>query len=144
MTKEQEMVREFMRMCGQTVNQAPTLNVPGTDVLLRRRLIKEEFKEFRDADNLGDLADALGDLLYVVLGTAVTYGIDLEPVFAEIHRSNMSKVWPDGTVRKDQGGKVIKPPRYCLPDIGRVLAMQFEFSASSDLEAARQGVASIG
>lgn len=57
----------------------------------------------------------------VVRGIAATYGVPLDEVFAEIHRSNMTKVWEDGKGRKDAGGKVIKPPGYEKPDIAGVL-----------------------
>lgn len=60
-------------------------------------------------------------MLYVVYGAAVTYGIDLEPIFDEIHRSNMSKLWPDGTVQKREDGKVLKPPTYSPADLEPIL-----------------------
>lgn len=102
MTKEQQKLVDFHRKFGLTVNYKPT--VPSLDeALLRAKLIFEEYEEFEEAqyhskhpgreELLVEVADALGDLLYVVYGAAVTYGIDLEPVFNEIHRSNMSKLW---------------------------------------------------
>lgn len=58
----------------------------------------------------------------VVRGVAAVYNIPLDEVFAEVHRSNMTKVWPDGKVRKDAGGKIIKPEGYERPDVAGILA----------------------
>jgi predicted HAD superfamily Cof-like phosphohydrolase len=116
------------------ISEAPTV-IPIKEHALRVNLIKEELLEFAEANTVTDIADALGDLLYVVLGSAVAYGIDLEPVFNEIHRSNMSKMWTEkeieeslesdceawpvpsiagdrnfAVLRKD--GKIIKSPSY--------------------------------
>lgn len=106
MTREQEMVRAFHQAVGQTRAPVPT---PATldDRDLRIALLSEEGGEVEEALYVGDLAGIaheLADLLYVVYGTAVTYGIDLEPVFAEVDRANMSKV--DGHRRAD--GKWLK------------------------------------
>src|SRR6266849_9558144 len=68
---------------------------------LRMRLIREEAREFQEASAAGDLAHAikeLCDLLYVVLGATNAYGVDIEPFFDEVHRSNLTKQWPDGTI----------------------------------------------
>jgi len=76
---------------------------------LRLRLIEEETREFAEASSAGDLPSAikeLCDLLYVVLGSANAYGVDIEPFFDEVHRSNMSKLWSDGAIHKDAHGKV--------------------------------------
>jgi predicted HAD superfamily Cof-like phosphohydrolase len=84
------------------------------------RLISQEFGEYAKAeheDDLVEIADALGDLIYVCAWTALEYGIDLDEVFDEIHRSNMTKTWPDGTFHKDSGGKVMKPDTFEPPNI---------------------------
>lgn len=116
MTKEQQMVLQFHQCFGLTINTTPTCPSQG-DRQLRERLVIEELQELMDAKTLVDVADALGDLLYVVYGAAVTYGIDLEPIFTEIHRSNMTKLWGGVEVRKNEHGKVIKPPTYSPSDI---------------------------
>jgi NTP pyrophosphatase (non-canonical NTP hydrolase) len=64
-----------------------------------------------------EVAKELADLLYVVYGTAEELGIPLEKVFQAVHNSNMSKVWPDGTVKRNEYGKVMKPPTYTKPDL---------------------------
>src|SRR4051812_4699043 len=93
MNKEQQMVLEFHKKFGCTIGEAPnTLSESEQD--LRLSLIEEELEELTEALIEGDLigtADGLGDLLYVIYGCAIACGIDLEPVFAEIHRSNMTK-----------------------------------------------------
>lgn len=87
---------------------------------LRYDLIREELDELFDAlfdRDLVAIADALGDLAYVVYGAAVTYGIDLDPVIREIHRSNMSKLMPDGSVAYREDGKVLKGPNFTPPNL---------------------------
>lgn len=90
---------------------------------LRAELIREEADEAVDAILNGDLIkaiDGMCDLLCVVYGTAVEFGIDLAPFWDEIHRTNMAKV--GGPVRAD--GKQLKPPGWVAPDIAGVLARQ--------------------
>lgn len=89
---------------------------------LRYALIAEELQEFSDGLAAGDkveVADALGDLLYVVLGAAEVYGIDIDRVFREIHRSNMTKVSDGGQNEKIH--KIRKGPEYSPPDLSFVL-----------------------
>jgi len=131
MTKQQEQLREFHEKFGCVINDRPTI-VDLDIAVLRESLIEEELNEFsaaaidNDSRDLSEIADALGDLLYVVLGSAVSFGIDLEPVFEEIHRSNMSKVWPDGTIHKNELGKVIKPDTYSPADLGPIIEKQLK------------------
>jgi predicted HAD superfamily Cof-like phosphohydrolase len=90
-------------------------------------LLKEEVKEFIDAAadaDLGGIADALADIVCVVYGTAVTYGIDLDRVLAEVHRSNMSKLDKSGKPLIRNDGKVIKSDQYFPPDVAGVLKLQ--------------------
>jgi predicted HAD superfamily Cof-like phosphohydrolase len=115
MNKEQQDVKDFHTKYGAMVNESPTMPDNKT-LLLRARLICEESVEFlaeASKNDMEGMADALCDILYVVYGTGVTLGIDLEPIFAEVQRSNMTK---DGG-GQDQGGKVIKGPDFELPDI---------------------------
>jgi predicted HAD superfamily Cof-like phosphohydrolase len=122
MTDEQRMVEEFHRVFDILVRATPSIPDDGTKAL-RLQLIQEEFDELREALNRQDLAAVakeLADLLYVVYGTAVSCGIDMEPVFREVHRSNMSKV--GGHKRAD--GKWVKPPGYSPAAITPILAQQ--------------------
>ena len=124
MNQEQQMVREFHERFGLTRNPRPT--VPSGNVhRLRTLLIDEELAEFRNAGEAQDLvgvADALADMLYAVYGAAVEYGIDLEPVFMEIHRSNMSKGGQACGCRPD--GKVLKGLGYRPPNVREVIERQ--------------------
>lgn len=89
----QSKVREFMQVFGQDCPNAP-MTPPDQIRELRHKLIREENSEYMvDSGDLVGAADAIGDLLYVVLGAAVAHGIDIEPIFNEIHRSNMTKLW---------------------------------------------------
>lgn len=122
MNPEQQMVDEFHRQFEIRAESRPTV-VDDKTHRLRVRLIDEEFAELREALEQGDLpgiAKELADLLYVVYGTAVSYGIDMAPVFREVHRSNMSKV--GGYKRED--GKWVKPATYSPADVQTVLTRQ--------------------
>ncbi len=94
---------------------------------LRVRLLREEVQEFADAAQGGDIvavADAIADIVYVAYGTAVSYGIDLDAVVREVHRSNMSKLDDAGRPVLRPDGKVLKSARYRPPDVARVLGEQ--------------------
>ncbi len=100
----QSQTKEFMSTFGQVLPDAPTKLTKET-YELRINLILEELDELVRASQSQDLvgvADALGDLLYVIYGAGCAYGIDLEPVFKEIHRSNMSKLWTEEEVKSNQ------------------------------------------
>ena len=125
--RAQSLLMMFHQKFNSPWNMKPTL-VDRRTAELRLRLTEEEcLKEFREGveeDNLVKIADSIADGLYVKLGDAVTYGIDIWPIFLEVHRSNMSKVWPDGTVHYDDYGKVIKPFTYSRADVAGLLAKQ--------------------
>jgi predicted HAD superfamily Cof-like phosphohydrolase len=121
MNPEQEMVKEFHHRFGEFIRSSPG-PVDATTRDLRIRLIREEMGEFEKAandENLVKVADALADLLYVVYGTGVSYGIDLEPIFKEVHESNMSKGDPE--VLRTPSGKVPKAKNYRPPDLQPIL-----------------------
>ena len=67
--------------------------------------------------DLIEAIDAITDIEVINLGTAVTYGVDADRAFGIVHDSNMSKVFPDGTMHKNEFGKVIKPDTYRAPDL---------------------------
>jgi len=120
-----EMITEFHRAYGQAAPAEPTLLPEGVQDL-RYRLIYEELREYEEAVKAGDLvdiADALADLVYVVVGTAVAHGLTrFDEIFAEVHRSNMSKLGDDGKPIIRFDGKVLKGPKYTPPVLGPLLA----------------------
>ena len=124
MTDEQAMVEAFHSKFEIVVQTTPS-ELSEETKHLRVRLIQEEFDELKEAmasGNLAAVAKEMADLLYVTYGTAVSYGIDMEPVFQEVHRSNLSKI--GGYKRAD--GKWVKPPTYSPADIEPILEIQRE------------------
>ncbi|OGW66596.1 MAG: hypothetical protein A3H49_08025 [Nitrospirae bacterium RIFCSPLOWO2_02_FULL_62_14] len=122
MNDEQQMVTEFHHTFDIAVHALPLVPDEATRAL-RIRLIQEEFDELREALGQRDpvaVAKELADLLYVVYGTAVSCGIDMKPVFREVHRSNMSKV--GGHKRAD--GKWVKPATYSPARLEPILVVQ--------------------
>lgn len=94
--------------------------------LLRYNLMKEENEEYLEAaesNNLAEVADALGDMLYILCGTIIEHGLQhkIEEVFNEIQRSNMSKLGEDGQPLYREDGKVLKGPNYSKPDFTEIL-----------------------
>ena len=115
-------VKEFHKAFGQRIGVKP--EIPDTaERTLRMKLLSEEMYEYTIAENENDLieiADALADIIYIACGTAVSYGIPLDEVFAEVHRSNMAKL-VDGKVLRREDGKIQKPDSWTPPDIKGVL-----------------------
>lgn len=124
--RQQDQVREFEMKFGGSVAQKP--GVPNAKIArLRRELISEEYHEAIEAlfdGNVEHIAKELADLLYVVYGTALAYGIDLEAVFDEVHRSNMTKLWDDGKPHFGPNGKVLKPASYSKARVREILEKQ--------------------
>lgn len=118
-----EKVKEFHVVYGQPVGDYPQFLTPER-LELRKRLIREEYREFLDAVAEGDLTNAfkeLADLVYVVTGIAVEMGGDLDAVFAEVHKSNMSKLGENGQPIYRDDGKVLKGPGYFEANVDAVL-----------------------
>ncbi len=104
----------------------PTGTVSEAEYTLRYNLIKEENDEYLDACKNGDIveiADALGDQLYILFGTILRHGLqyNIEEVFDEIHRSNMSKLDDNGKPIFREDGKILKSSSYFSPNIGEIL-----------------------
>ena len=114
----------FHDAMGVPCGDKPALISPDREAL-RLNLMNEEFEELWQAvrdGNLIEIADACADLCYVVIGTAIEYGIPLDVVWAEVHRSNMAKADPaTGKVRFREDGKVLKPEGWKPPDIAAIL-----------------------
>lgn len=151
MNREQRLVRDFHRALDIPAPSHP--EVPLSDRRkLRLDLIMEELEELADAsgfkphvtpvfetywtDHFNDIpapdivkaADALGDLLVVVYGAALEWGIDLEAIFNEIHKTNCLKA--GGPVRED--GKVLKPEGWQPPDLEPIIRHQVAFGHASE------------
>lgn len=128
-------VKDFHRAFGQRIGEKPELP-DESERLLRRELLAEEFHEYLTAemdDDLVEISDALADIIYIACGTAVSYGIPLDELFAEVHRSNMAKL-VDGKVIRREDGKVQKPAGWTPPDIDGVLKKsqeEYTFKISS-------------
>jgi predicted HAD superfamily Cof-like phosphohydrolase len=117
-------VADFHNAFRLPVRHLPSAEINQSLASLRVALLQEEVDEFVTASGEGDLvgiADALADIVYVIYGTALTYGIDLDSVLREVHRSNMSKLDSDGKPILREDGKVIKSSQYFPPDIAAVL-----------------------
>ncbi|WP_347372921.1 nucleoside triphosphate pyrophosphohydrolase family protein [Aequorivita sp. Q41] len=119
-------VSEFHKAFGLGMKESPTANLTVKKNLLRYELMREENEEYLEAANNNDLvevADALGDMLYILCGTIIEHGMQhkIEEVFNEIQRSNMSKLGADGNPIYREDGKVLKGPNYFKPNIQAIL-----------------------
>tara|TARA_B100001057_G_C22749212_1_gene911051 strand:+ start:384 stop:776 length:393 start_codon:yes stop_codon:yes gene_type:complete len=119
-------VAQFHNAFGIDSKNHPTTDIPKQTVSLRYNLMKEENDEYLEAAQNNDLievADALGDMLYILCGTILSHGMQdkITEVFHEIQRSNMSKLGSDGKPIYRADGKVLKGPNYFKPDIKSIL-----------------------
>lgn len=119
-------VEDFHKAFKIENNYAPTVDLSKEDILLRYKLMREENEEYLEAAENGDLvevADALGDMLYILCGTILKHGMQdkIAEVFQEIQRSNMSKLDKDGNPIYREDGKVLKSDQYFKPDIKTIL-----------------------
>lgn len=119
-------VKQFHESFGLGVSEEMKADLGASKNLLRFNLMDEENKEYLEAANNNDLvevADALGDMLYILCGTILEHGMHykIEEVFNEIQRSNMSKLGADGKPIYREDGKVLKGPNYFRPDIESIL-----------------------
>ena len=126
MKKQIEQVRKFHNAFGIKNLDIPNSNLSKEVFLLRHRLMHEENEEYLEACNNGDLveiADALGDMMYILCGTILSHGLQdkIENIFEEIQKSNMSKLGVDGKPIYREDGKVMKGPNYFKPEIKKNL-----------------------
>ena len=119
-------VAEFHDSFGIPNKYSPLAKVDEKDFNLRYSLMKEENEEYLQAAKEGDLteiADALGDMLYILCGSILTHGLQnkMAEVFQEIQRSNMSKLDKNGNPIYREDGKVMKGPNYFKPNISSII-----------------------
>ena len=121
-----EAVEKFHDAFSIKNNYEPTIDLSSQDIELRHRLMEEENNEYLEAAKNGDLvevADALGDQLYILCGTILKHCMQhkIEEVFAEIQKSNMSKLDENGQAIYREDGKILKSELYFKPNIKKVL-----------------------
>ncbi len=117
-------VRDWLAAAGLPVHEHPTLDVPSKDREMACALIEEEAAEFRaavEASDLVEIADAVADLIWVVLEAGITFGIPIEDVFAEVRRSNLTKI-ETGEPVVNANGKIVAGPTFSAPDLLPILA----------------------
>lgn len=126
MEKVIKRVEVFHDSFGIKNNYQPTVGLSKEEITLRFNLMKEENEEYLEAALNGDLvevADALGDQLYILCGTILKHGLQdkIEEVFEEIQRSNMSKLDSNGKPIYREDGKILKSELYFKPNIKAII-----------------------
>ena len=128
-------VKDFHEKFGIINNTNPQL-IGSKGYQLRYDLAIEELQEYKNAcqqGNLIEVADALGDQLYILIGTILRHGMQdiIEDVFNEIHASNMSKLGEDGKPVIREDGKILKGKNYFRPDLKKIFDSYFEVEESA-------------
>ncbi|EAS18894.1 nucleoside triphosphate pyrophosphohydrolase family protein [Nonlabens mediterrranea] len=126
MKKQIKAVEEFHTAFQLGMNHQPKGDITERRNTLRYELMKEENEEYFEAaqnNDLVEVADALGDMLYILCGTIIEHGMQevIEDVFDEIQKSNMSKLGADGKPIYREDGKVLKGPNYFKPNFEKIL-----------------------
>jgi predicted HAD superfamily Cof-like phosphohydrolase len=126
MQKQLDAVKLFHNTYGLGVSEDLKANLGTQKNNLRFELMKEENEEYLEAvrdNDIVEIADALGDMLYILCGTILEHGLQhkIEAVFDEIQRSNMSKLGEDGKPIYREDGKVMKGPNYFKPNFEAIL-----------------------
>jgi predicted HAD superfamily Cof-like phosphohydrolase len=121
-----DSVAEFHEAFGIENFKEPNAELSPEQVQLRFDLMHEENEEYLEAalkKDIVEIADSLGDQLYILCGTLLRHGLQYKivEVFEEIQRSNMSKLGADGKPIYREDGKVLKGENYFRPDIASIL-----------------------
>ena len=126
----EEAVRQFQQKYRHYITlpeDRPTLKVPDEVIALRVALIEEEYEEVMAGIMNGDIvetADGIADLIYVLVGAALAFGIPINRVFTEVHNSNMTKLSvqeAEASIGAKYGNKTPKGANYLAPDIRGIL-----------------------
>ena len=130
MKNKLKAVQEFHKVFGLGFEQKPVAKLDESKLKLRFDLMAEENEEYLEAAKANDLvevADALGDMLYILCGTILEHGMQhkIEEVFDEIQRSNMSKLDGNGKPIYREDGKVMKGPNYFKPNIYKIINSEY-------------------
>lgn len=115
-------VKEFQTAVGQNIGTKTEFPDPA-ERELRIKLLKEEYEEYIQGEcknDIENIAKELADIIYIVCGTAASYGIPLDRVFDEVHKSNMAKL-VDGKPVRRADGKILKPDGWKPPNIKNIL-----------------------
>ena len=117
-------VEEFYKKFNIPYSKAPT-EIPWYVRELRYELMREENEEYAESkeNDIESIADALGDKLYILIGTIIEHGLQdkIEDIFNEIHKSNMSKLGKDGKPIYREDGKILKGEDYFKPNIRKIV-----------------------
>lgn len=134
MEKQILQLKEFQEAFSIQSPKRPKM-LPKKRAVLRHKLLQEEVDELKDAKNLLDVSDAIIDSMYILLGTAYEYGLSdrLVLLFDEIHRSNMSKVGPDGKAVFREDGKILKPETYSEPKLQPIIDRDFSIYNENEI-----------
>ena len=121
-----QAVTKFHKAFGLSIEHRPNANISSEISNLRYKLMKEENEEYLEAaknNDLVEIGDALGDMLYILCGTIISHGFQdkIEEIYDEIQKSNMSKLGSDGKPIYREDGKVLKGPHYFKPNIEKIL-----------------------
>lgn len=125
MKKKTNAVAEFHKKFGAGFKKTPQ-NISVETYKMRHELMREENAEYLEAaenNDLVEVADALGDMLYILCGTIIEHGMQdkIDEVFNEIHSSNMSKLGEDGNPIYREDGKILKGPNYFRPNLKPII-----------------------
>ena len=126
MQKQLDAVKEFHQAFGIGYSEIPRGDLGESKNILRYNLMKEENEEYLEAvqnNDLVEIADALGDMMYILCGTILKHGLQhkIAEVFQEIQRSNMSKLDENGQPIYREDGKVMKSALYFKPNIKAII-----------------------
>lgn len=126
MQKQLNSVKDFHEAFRVGFSENPKADLGEAKNILRYNLMKEENEEYLEAvqnNDIVEIADALGDMLYILCGTIIEHGLQhkIEEIFDEIQRSNMSKLGEDGNPIYREDGKVMKGPNYFKPNFAEIL-----------------------